>query len=282
LRTIQAFPRTGLVLLIVAMTALTNARIASADRYWGVMSGDWSNPANWGGTLPTTTDTAWISNGGTATVSGTGAACNILALGSGGTVQMTCGTLSICYADIGCYCYHNPETGTIVQSGGTTTVSISLAVGYDSSASGSYSLSGTGQLSAPLEYVGYYGTGTFTQTGGTNTVGSDLCVGYGYYGGTGAYTQTGGINTVASNLYVGNYSRGTYSLGGTGQLSAAFEFVAYSNTGSFTQGGGANSTDYLCIGTKGSYRITAGTLSVNGSFSNQGQFDGGGGTGVLI
>ena len=44
----------------------------AAAQDWQASAGDWSNPANWGGTLPTSSsfvDQATINNGGTATVS---------------------------------------------------------------------------------------------------------------------------------------------------------------------------------------------------------------------
>ena len=43
-----------------------------------------------------------------------------------------------------------------------------LYLGYNAGASGTYTLSGSGLLSAWTQYVGYSGTGNFTQTGGTN------------------------------------------------------------------------------------------------------------------
>ena len=54
----------------------------------------------------------------------------------------------------------------------------SLSLGYDSGSSGTYDLSGTGQLSADYEYIGYSGTGTFTQSGGTNTLAKWLSLAY--------------------------------------------------------------------------------------------------------
>lgn len=66
----------------------------------------------------------------------------------------------------------NKGTGTFTQTGGTFTVSGYLYLGYDSGSSGSYTLSGTGNLSVLAAYIGYKGMGTFTQNGGTFTVSS--------------------------------------------------------------------------------------------------------------
>ena len=61
--------------------AMLFASIAqAADLYWGVPSGDWSNADNWGGALPTSSNVANISNGGTAIISHAGAVCNSLGL----------------------------------------------------------------------------------------------------------------------------------------------------------------------------------------------------------
>ena len=98
--------------------------------------------------------------------------------------------------------------GTFAQSGGTCDVSGmgSLYLGYGTGGSGSYSLSGTGQLSAYSQYVGYYGMAALTQYGGSNTA-SGLCLG----------------------LYSG--ASGTYSLSGTGQLCAGGESIGASGAG---------------------------------------------------
>ena len=45
-----------------------------------------------------------------------------------------------------------------------------LFLGNDTGGSGTYTLSGTGILTAGGEYIGYSGSGAFTQSGGTNTV----------------------------------------------------------------------------------------------------------------
>ena len=113
-------------------------------------------------------------------------------------------------------------TGTFTQTGGINTISFYFYLGYNSGSTGTYNLSGTGQLSAATEYIGYYGTGTFTQTGGTNSISSS-------FGGNYLYL---GYNTDSS---------GTYNLNDTGQLSAGQEYIGYSGRGTFMQTGGNNS-----------------------------------------
>ena len=108
-------------------------------------------------------------------------------------------------------------TGTFTQSGGSNTASGFLFLGLGGS--GTYNLSGTGQLSAAVEDVGEMAAGNFSQTGGSNTVtnSGSLYVGR-YSGGRGTYSQSGGTNTVSGTgcLYLGygTGASGTYSLSG--------------------------------------------------------------------
>jgi hypothetical protein len=83
---------------LVALVMFSAEQLHGASLYWSVPSGDWSTTSNWGGTLPTSADTAYVVNGGTANVTQIGATCGALWLGSGagasGTVLMTAGSLS--------------------------------------------------------------------------------------------------------------------------------------------------------------------------------------------
>ena len=101
---------------------------ARADVSWSTSSGDWSVAWNWGGTLPGSNDTAYIINGGTATISMPGEVCGALALGGtagSGTVQMTAGGQVSAYAEwIGA----PGATGLFQQTGGANAVSL-LSIG---------------------------------------------------------------------------------------------------------------------------------------------------------
>ena len=174
---------------------------ARADVYWTLpagQAGDWSAASNWAGTLPTGNDTAYVVNGGTATITMPGEICGTLSLGGStgsGTVQMTDGGLSTAS---GVQYVGYSGTGTFTQTGGDNSIGYygSLYLGYNAGSSGTYSLSGSGQLSAPSEYVGYDpgATAFFQQTGGTNAV-SLLSIGSG-----GTYLLAGGALQVNSNL----------------------------------------------------------------------------------
>jgi autotransporter-associated beta strand protein len=181
--------------------------------------------------------------------------------------------------------------GNFYQNGGANTVLSALIVGNASSPyQSTYTLTGSGQLSAPTEYIGCNGSGNnvFNQTGGTNTVSTALYVGYNAgssgsyslsngllslatggninefigYSGNGSVTQTGGTHAVSGILTLGyNASgNGTYSLQG-GSLSAAAEWGGISGSGSFSQTGGTNSTGILFLGLAGG----SGTYSLGGN-----------------
>jgi autotransporter-associated beta strand protein len=249
----------------MAVLLLTPSLVLAANRYWSVTSpGDWSDGTNWGGTEPGSGDYAYIINGGTATIGSLGESCTYLRLGGtgSGTVQMVDGSLSASYQSVG-----QTGVGTFIQSGGTNTTSSSLYLGYSSSGSGFYELTGaTSRMNMSREYIGFYGSGTLTQSGGMNWVNDFFYVGgmpgangtyelsgsgylkassYEYIGdyGTGTFAQSGGTNTTSRTLYLGHdrEGKGSYSLDGLGLLSAAGECVGYSGEGTFTHSGGTNS-----------------------------------------
>ena len=119
--------------------------------------------------MPGSSTTAWIVNGGTATLTSNGAVCGNLYLGAlsggtSGTIEMLAGSLqSSANEAVGWY-----GTGTFDQSGGTHVISGSLYVSYTSGGNiGTYNLSEAAQLSAGDECIGFRGTGVFTQSGGT-------------------------------------------------------------------------------------------------------------------
>ena len=159
-----------------------------------------------------------------------------------------------------------------VFSVGTVTGSNSLAggslyLGQNAGNNGTYTLSGSGMLSAYWEYVGNSGTGSFTQSGGTNSVAyaswtSTLYLGYSAsssgtyslsgsgllsdyaadigFAGVGVFNQTGGTHAVARYIVLGaSGGTGTYNLSGSGVLLASAGEVV--DNGTFTQSGGVNS-----------------------------------------
>ncbi len=233
----------------VSAVMFVAAPLQAGNVYWTLpagRSGDWSTASNWGGTLPTGNDLAFVDSGGQAVITKAGETCNYLVLAynssaDSGTVNMISGGLSATQQYIG-----YSGTGTITQSGGTNSGG-DLVVGFNAGSGGTYNLSGNGQLVANLENVGGYGRGIFIQSGGTNSSGGNIQLGY-------------------SN------SSGTYSLSGSGVLSVTNdELVGLSGTGSFTQSGGSNSCGTFDLGSEtggsGTYSFSGGFLSVSDNAS---------------
>ena len=106
-----------------------------------------------------------------------------------------------------------------------------------------------------FEYLGYNGSGNFTQSGGTNN----------------AYTLYLGYNSGAS---------GTYSLSGTGALSASSEYIGYNSTAtaSLQQTGSSNSVSTLSIGSGDQYLLSGGELTITNNITNSGTVNGAGGS----
>ena len=271
-------------------------------------SGDWSTSTNWGGTEPGSNDVAYVTNGGTATVTDAGEICDRLYVGNvgneKGTVNITGGDLTSFLSDVGV-----SGTGSVNQSAGTNSVSGHLTLGCVANSKGYYDLSDTGQLFANCERIGLHGRGTLTQYGGTNIVSTDLELGYqtvsyGTYrlGGTGQlftsnllisrygggnFIHSGGTNTVSNSLELGLVfnSDGSYRLSESGRLFALDELVGSVGTGWFFQAGGTNTvTGSLHMGrdsgSKGTYNLTGGVLALKSIIAGSGTatFNFGGGT----
>ena len=225
------------LVLPVVVVALPMPAVEAANITWGLTptsSGDWFTPANWGGTLPTTSDTASITNGGTACVTSSDATCSYLLVDPGAITLSGLGELSV--SDFEYIGYSN--SGSFTQSAGTNNITPSgtLSLGYNSGSSGTYNL-GAGSLTAQVECVGYSGSGTFTQSGGTNFTS------YGIYL---------GVSPAAS---------GTYILSGPGRISGTVYLdVGESGTGTFIQSGGTVHSRVLslgvCVGSSGTYTIS--------------------------
>lgn len=187
----------------------------------------------------------FIQDGGTNTV-GTSPFVGQLVLGWGigsdGTYDLHGGSVnSIQGAIVGFR-----GSGVFNNSGGAH-VSDFLSLGLESTANGTYNLSGTGLLTTSgSTYVGIRSTGVFNHSAGTSLVGSDVVIG---------------------RLAGGN---GTYNLSGSGVLNVSGNsVVGGAGIGTFNQSGGTHTTAQVAIGSAGTYRLDGGTLNA-GSVVNQG------------
>ncbi|MFH1550534.1 MAG: PEP-CTERM sorting domain-containing protein [Planctomycetota bacterium] len=261
--------RFGIIIAAAVLFSLLAAPQSHADStWWTGTTGSWHDPLNWDNGIPTSGDSAYIDNSGTAQISADADSSRL-------------------YAG-----YYN--SGAAEQTGGTHTVGNNLFLGYSSGSSGAYSLS-AGDLYASSEDIGYYGTGEFNQTGGINTNSSYLYIGHhsgssGIYNlsagelsvvyseiigdvSTGEFNQNGGTNT-GNSLYLGNSSgsSGTYNLS-AGELSiGSSEYIGLGGAGEFNQSGGTNIVGYLSVKADSSYNFSSGTLSISGSAEVNGSF----------
>ncbi len=181
-------------------------------------------------------------------------------------------------------------SGAFTQSGGTHTVSGDLNLGYNSGASGTYSLSGTGSLSvAGSEYIGYAGTGAFTQGGGSNSVTTDLILGYtdgSGNNGSGSYNLSGGSLAVSGNETIGSVGSGSFTqTGGTNTVTGALNLAASSGaSGSYSLSGGSLAAGTVNLNAGGSFTMTGGTLTAttfNGNLTNGGTVKSGDAPGTM-
>ena len=69
---------TRLASIVAVSTMLASAQLQAASYSWVASSGDWAIASNWGGTLPTVNDNAYVLNGGTAMVTTLTPSCNNL------------------------------------------------------------------------------------------------------------------------------------------------------------------------------------------------------------
>ncbi len=250
---------------------------AGADNHWAWTSSppdpDWYDGNNWSlGHAPLGDEAAYVDNATTSQI--------VVVGGSALADNLFVGSSS---------------SGAVAHSAGTLTVNWELSLGRLPDGNGTYELSGTGQLSARNECIGWEGIGRFVQTGGVNTVwwlrlGREPNAGGTYElsgtgellaecesvgnGGTGWFVQTGGTNTVNGTLSVACWSEGNagYELSGTGELSADDEYIASNGGGYLTQVGGtntvANDLHVGCgSGSWGDYYLgPAGTLSAGNEY----------------
>ena len=139
----------GACAVLAALAAILIGPAASSaadDKYWLPTTGDWSDPANWSGGVPSSADLAYIDNDGTASI----------LVGSVST-----GTAYVGYE----------QAGTVSHTGGIFATDGDLYLGYALGATGHYELGPAGILEARYVRVGRGGSGTFVQLGGN-------CIGY--------------------------------------------------------------------------------------------------------
>lgn len=134
-----------------------------------------------------------------------------------GNVTLSNGTLNTEQMGVGAH-----GNGTFRNTGGTHVMNDNLYVGRYADGTGTYKLSGTGELTAPNVYLGSRGDGTLEQTGGDAHVTHNMYLGV-QSDGHGTYNLSDGTMAIDNNLYIGGNAtaaggKGTVNLMG-GQLT---------------------------------------------------------------
>ena len=136
-----------------------------------------------------------------------------------------------------------------------------MVLGNNAGVSGSYTLNG-GSLASSNEYIGYLGTGNVAQTGGANSVAAALYLG----------------NCLAEPIgypdYSAQHGSGSYTLSGSGSLTAANEYLGYGSSGSFAQSGGSNAmSGALFIGNTVNFLVYSYPNYIYATFSGSGSYN---------
>jgi hypothetical protein len=179
----------GVMSFILSLASISNAQYA----YWSGTTGDWFDSSNWTYFyIPTSSDHAYVENGGTA--------------------QITSGTAEAFILDIA---YSTGSSGNVNQSGGNGAFG-TINIGN----TGSYRLSGNSFLSGNLNM---YGDSTFQMTGSSSYSGNIYVndnsffelisgsVGSGYQSISGTFAQAAGTSNSA---YGNQVIHGLYQLSG--------------------------------------------------------------------
>jgi len=141
--------------------------------------------------------------------------------------------------------------GSFWQTGGTVNAA-NLYIGGGGGSKGTYELGGTGELTCPKQYIGYFGIGVFTQAGGLNNVAWPIGQGY--------ESQDESFLELGTNPF----TKGTYNLS-SGQLTAPKEIVGRFGIGTFNHSGGTNTVGDLIMGEGITYPGVGGIYKLSGT-----------------
>ncbi|MCC6535271.1 MAG: PEP-CTERM sorting domain-containing protein [Burkholderiales bacterium] len=303
--------RAAMALTLALLPLQPTPNALAADRGWTCGSDVWSNPACWSlGGVPQAADNVFITSAdgaartvtldvslpplGTLTTYLGNFSLDALA-GGAITFRQDGRDLSSGYQYVGvagsASFLHSAGRNSVFSAAGGMLYDISdfvnggLYLGVHAGASGTYLLSGSGDLASNSTYVGYRGSGTLNQSGGTHTSIEPLYLGYaagasgayvlsdGSLGtirtfvgrqGSGMFTQSGGRHNSTEALNVSDPSGvSRYELSG-GELRSALTSIG---NGSFDQLAGSHQVQGLVLGgsvpATGRYTMSGGTIDAN-------------------
>jgi autotransporter-associated beta strand protein len=251
---------------VAAILAVWPAPARAATYSWGASYGDWSVPSNWSGgtSVPTSGDTAYIINGGTASVTTAGETCGTLALGNTdgiysyvGTVEVAAGSLTAATEDLGVV-----GRGVVTQSGGTNTVS-SLILENGASGGGTYNLNGGRLTVSALSESGTASWAGFNLNGGTLQAGANLSTTVPM-----ALATSGGIATLDTAGYAMSLAGQLSGPGGITKAGSGTLTLGTSNTfsgatlisGGTLALGNSGALQYSTLDTSGGGTVSFGSL----------------------
>lgn len=264
---------TTMCILLLAMSSAANAARTWVDG----KNGKWYVAANWGGSKPTSADTAYINNGTVLfdTTTEVGAVSMARTADSVAVLNFTTGAnltfrkeaedqFTVAYLDTG--------SGTVNHSAGTVSVhnlagNGTVLLSNSTLATGTYNLSSTGILDVDVLSKGVDRPGYFNATGGTLVVKNSITKfglianGYGFNQGQ-SILAVGGIANVGAIAVGGTGSTVTdYTVGTGGTL--AIDIASLSSFDTITQYGDVCNTEgaTLNVNLLGGF-----TPSVNSSF----------------
>jgi hypothetical protein len=259
---------------IIAAVLATPVVGFAQSTYIGGSGGNWSVPGNWNPSGVPGNDTAAIISESPSSLftvnfdyigySATNALSSIT-LDSAGTASVELSqTLSTASMFAGTETVGNNGTATYNQTTATNSPTGNLYLGFNSTASGTYLISGDATLSgAGVGYIGYSGTGTFTQNDGmVSFAGIDPVDGFSFNVG-----YNSGANGTY-NLNSGTLDENTPDMGGgSSETTGLFgEVIGLSGTGMFNQTGGTNESEAINVGGNadgsGSYSLSGGNITI--------------------
>jgi hypothetical protein len=212
----------------LAASLMVTAPLLAASYSWNVGTGDWATAGNWtpAGGPPTSSDSAFLTDGGTAQITAAD------------------GTVAAKAVDLGLV---TNGVGTVQQTGGTANFN-DVLLGGSAMTTGIYTISGTSVLNATtgmaeIDVGAVSGNGQFTQNDTSMVTANVVTVGT--LGGFGLYTLNSGDLTANNSMTFGSGTGGLAKVNqyGGSITSPGLTYMAYSSGAGATvqQSGGVDS-----------------------------------------